>query len=539
MNRVMDRMNRMMRTAGIIATAGALGLTAPAFANCVLEGPYEIVSCPGVTAGPDPQFFAPEPGGALPPTVPAGPGQVTVTWWQIGFGNELQDDPSLGVTYVAQDVGAGFWSGPTATAARFTGNDLGPGNYSIAGYTDLVDAEPFGGPPRSVCFGSSANWGNAGVDNCCDNNRNYYGPGGLGSVSDQALNPYYSAPPDPYANKLMMDSPVGILLREPTNTRFAAAFVRNLPRGGNPDDLTSGFWDLNLISNGEPNPTQGGAPNVVPWQLIPQPDIQATFQNPGDPLNSPRILNVTWESIRLVHDGSMQASLWYPPLALSAQPLGYDRFNNPVTGVGVLDQPELASYQLQSKPVAVGGDCDPNSPWVPLGSIVPHAGDMAPHSANGLVVPPNTCVRLQTHLGRVPAKTFVIPTTNTLRNARRLEAQRGLFGDVGYDLFSAEKKVGGALVSQTANLIAIERSQSVVKVRFETTIELDITAIDIVGLDQKGGRRVLMTVDPQQGTTGVGATYSVDVPHSLFKDTKQVQIVLQPTGEGSNLLEVR
>ena len=83
------------------------------------------------------------------------------------------------------------------------------------------------------------------------------------------------------------------------------------------------------------------------------------------------------------------------------------------------------------------------------------------------------------------------------------------------------------------------RSQSVVKIRFETTVELDITAIDIVGLDQKGGRRVLMTVSPQHGTTGVGATYAIDVPRNIFKDTKQVQIVLQPSGEGSNLLEAR
>ena len=61
----------------------------------------------------------------------------------------------------------------------------------------------------------------------------------------------------------------------------------------------------------------------------------------------------------------------------------------------------------------------------------------------------------------------------------------------------------------------------------------------MIGFDRKGVQRVLMTVDPKQGTTGIGAIYDVDIPRNVFKNTVKVQIVLRPSGDGSNLLEVR
>ncbi len=526
-------MKAVLRIAGIAAIAGAIGLSAPVFAVCAEEGPYFFQSCSGLGAGA-PTWFAPEPGGALPPTVPPGPNQVDIVWWQLGFGNELLSDPSGG--YSGGD-GGGMHFGATPAEDRFMGNDEGFGNPTIAGGSDFVDAEPFGAPARATCFAAAGNWGFAGADGCCDNNRFYYGAGGTGNVGDNFLNPYYEAPPGAYAYTNMMDSPMGFLVREPTNTRFAAMFLRNAPRGGvpTPPDFTEGSWNFNLIVNGEPNPTQGGAPNIVPWQDIPQPDISAAFQNPGDPLNSPRILSVSWNSIRLVHDGSTQPTTEFT----AGNALGNDRFGTDVTGVGVLDQPELATYRLEQKPVDGGGNCDAVAPWTTLGNLIDHTADLSPMNVGGLVVNPNTCVRLCTHLGRVPAIAFVPPATKTERTAKQIESQRGLYGDIGYDVCSAEIKVGGALVSQRANLIAIERSQSVVNIRFETTVELDITAIDVVGFDRKGVQRVLTSVDPQQGSTGIGATYSIDVPSNLFRDTKTVQIILQPSGEGSNLLEVR
>ncbi len=525
-------MKRVLRTMAITAAAGAVGLSGQAFATCAEEGPYFFQSCSGLGAG-QPTWFAPEPGGALPPTIPAGPNQVDVVWWQLGFGNELLSDPSGG--YSGGD-GGGMHFGASPVDDRFMGNDEGFGNPTIAGGSDFVDAQPFGAPAGATCFAAAANWAFAGADGCCDNNRNYYGPGGVGDVGDNFLNPYYSAPPSAYAYTRMMDSPMGFLVREPTNTRFAAVFLRNAPRGGvpTPPDFTEGSWNFNLIVNGEPNPTQGGTPNIVPWQDIPQPSVSTAFADPNDKDNSPRIVTLNWTSIRLVHDGSVQPATEQTP----GNALGHDRFGSPVTGQGVLDQPELASYVVQEKPGDGAGGCDAVAPWVPSSPVVPHAGDLAPHGTS-VTVDPDTCVRLCTHLGRVPALAFTPPATKTERNAKQIESQRGLYGDIGYDLCSAAEIIGGALVSQRANLTAIERSQSGVKITFNTTVELDITAIDVVGFDQKGGRRVLMTVDPQQGTTGVGATYSIQVPSNIFRDTKKVQIILQPTGEGSNLLDVR
>lgn len=524
----------MLKRSGLLVTVMLATLTAVS-ANCVLEGPYSVISCAG--AGPlQPMWFAPEPGGAAPPT-PASeggplPGDIAPTWWQIGFGNELIDDPTGGEGDL---TGGGWFRGPSPPEDLFIGNDAGSGNPNIPGGLDLRDATPFGAPAGATCFGAAANWGAAGIDGCCDNNRDFYGPGEGGDTSDQQLNPYYQAPPGPYAYSSMKDAPMGFLLREPSSTHFAVAFVRNRSRGGDPNDLTGGAWNLNGIVNGDPNPTQGGAPNIVPWQPIPQPQVSLTgFSDPNDP-SSDKIVSVDWTSIRLIHDGSFLPASEVAPGAAN----GYDRFGAPVTGMGVLDQPELASYVIEEKPLDMQGACDAMSLWVPITGIIPHAGDLSPLNVSGLLFGDDVCLRLCTHLGRVPALAWSPPASKSERTAKLGESQRGLYGDIGYDVCSHEVRLGEALVSQRANLIAVERVGGALRVLFETTIESDISSIEIVGIDRKGTHRVLGILEPQQGSTGIGASYSTEIPRSDLRDTQRIQIVLQPSGQGSNLLEVR
>jgi len=499
-----------LKLLGIMAVTAGVGLAGnAAFANCQGEGPYEVRQCAKRT------WFAP---------VPAGGQIASAQWWAIGFANFNSNQPSTSGTVAPE--GSAFLAVPPLPG-NFIGADSG--GLDRTG-VDLADADlvpGVGGPPGSTCFSSAANWGTPGMDSCIDINRNSTAGGGALNVSDNYVNPYWSnvngGPYYKYYDSLL-DPPMGVLLKDNTGTQMALAFFASEPRPKNPagtqQDITSGQYNMGLLFNGDSGPT--GA-NVVPWQPIPKPTIGAVLANPADP-NSARNLTVTWTPIRLVTDNSVRpciATDGVTPCPVLA----------PLTGVGVNDQGPLVHYDLESAPL-VGGTC---GTFTLLNSVN--------HPANTMnaTVPPNTCVRLSNRFGRTGSDPCNAATT-TCRDQRRLAAQTGKMGDLGASALNAvggTVTIGGPAVSQNAVLTVATKNKNTVTIGWTTTSEVNVTGFDIVGIDGKGTKKVVVSsVACRQCTSGLGATYTELIPGNKFQGSKKVQIVMQPSGTTSNTLDL-
>jgi len=498
-------MSRRFGVVAMLALGGVVGLAnQAALANCVNEGPYEVRQC---SKG---AWFAPKPAGA---------GTVSAAWWGIGFGNGGQ------ATGASQE-GSGFVGVPLPGV--FIGVDNGTLN---ATQLDLVDASTagIGAPAGTLCFSASANWGSPGIDSCIDINRTDSAGGGGNNVSDNTVNRYWDTAPNSYGYEYFnhqLDPPMGVLLTEASGQYFAAAFFASIPkqapRSENPD---LGQYSLGDVSNGDAGPFGN---NIVPWQAVPQPSYSTALSVPSDP-HSPRIVTMSWSPVRFIHDNSTRPCLLTdgttpcPSLA-------------PVLGVGVNDQGALIHHVMESTALDGSGNC--GSSWTAV------AGSAVDYPATGTVgagVAEQSCVRLKTSFGKTPVATYqAAPADSITRDNNRLAAQTGKLGDLGYSVASTPRKIGGALVSQKATLkLAVREKGTNLHVAFDTDTELNITGFDVVGIDNKGGRKVIGTVSCKQCTSGLSASYDEVLSGAKLQGAKQVQIVIQPAGTQSNTLDVK
>lgn len=481
-------MKRGLKNLGILAVVAGVGLLdSGVLASCSDPGLYEVIQCDNRT------WFNPPPAGAGPVS--------TIQWWQLGFGNATIDhDPANANT---GGSGSGFVAG-----RGFIGNDSG---FEVL---DVLFNPPLpNSPPGAFCFSSAANWAAPGVDGCADNGRtgavnNPSYPAAIGPKNDQRLNPYFGVyyGEGTYMRDYLLDAPMAVLAKEQTGTQFALAFFASVPRPSLNADTRIGDFQMNFLSNGDPNPS-GGIDNIIPWQPIPKPAVSVTFVDPNN-TTSDRILAMSWTPIRLVHDGSTRPS---PDTTLNA------------TGVGVLDQGPLARYVVEKTGMDAAGAC--LTTWT-AAQTVQHPG-----ASTSVTVPQNTCVRLSTLFGRTPQITTANATT----------AGQARLGDVGYSVSSANVRVGGnnPLVSQKAELRVAEKNKNMITIGWDTDAELNVTSFDIVGIDGRGERKVIGSASCKQCTSGLGASYSELIQSNKLQGSKKVQIVIQPSGTVSNSLDIK
>jgi hypothetical protein len=481
---------------GALALVAVCGLTTNALANCQTGQVFPISQCG------DRAWFSVTPGDA---------GPVTGYFWQLGYGNR-----SLRAANDTASAAAGNGFQAPATANSCIGNDSG--RLSTPAELDLVDSAFVGGPAGALCFGAGTNWINIGSDGCGDNSHTgsgtTSGPNG-GSFDDNLLNPYWGpALGGGYRYEdYKLDHPMGVLLTEGTGKYFAAAFFATRTRLGRPDpenDFSEGDFTMGDLVNGDPNPATPGKNNVVPWQLIPQPDISATFQDPGNPTTSPRILNITWDPIRVIHDASSRPSA-APTAILGGR-----------AGVGVMEQSggnpnSLIRFAIETAPAT---DAQGNCGTFTTALSVPGSQGQA-----NLTVPPDTCVRLTTQFGTTPQQTA----------CSLINSSRGLIGDVGVSASSRTTVVGGTLASNRITVTSARKNKNqTATIEFKTSSELNITSLQVYGRTQKGQEILLSTVTPKQGTSGLGDSYSITLSKGELKGSRTIFVVAQPGGTRSN-----
>ena len=526
--------HRWLRVLGVLGLVVMFAATGQAMANCQSEGPYPIRQC--ATAAGTPSWFAPKPtdGGA-----------ISATWWILGAGNQAGVDPTVGVSGDPVD-GDGFIDTPLPGV--FIGVDggaltVGPATGDPNGGLDLVNAAVGAGTPLAtggLCFSAQANWALPFVDGCSDQNRIYSALGAGVDASDGYLDPYFAGAtggPGIFTDYALVDAPMGVLLTESNNKYFAVAFFSSTSRNGDPNNIFDRGYDMGAITNGDPNPvTPSGNNNIVPWQSIPQPILSTAID-----LSNNRIVSASWSSVRMVRDVSSRPNTGAMTDGASGRHvLGKDRNGANVTGVGVEDQPELVSYRLEKKPIS-GSDCDAGAPWVSAGPpVVPAVSTPGGTPLfTSVTVPPDTCIRLTTHFGRIPSETFApAPLNLATRNSNRAAAQAGNLGDIGYDVSSGTRKIGGPLASDKPILRRATFEQKNLVVEFETLGELATQSFQVVAKDRRGATSIVATVECAQCGSGVGSEYRVLVPASDLRTAKSVYVVALPSGSISNEITI-
>jgi hypothetical protein len=485
---------------GALALVAVCGLTTNVLANCQSGQVFPISQCG------DRAWFSITPGDA---------GPVDGYFWQLGYGNKGRTATDPGASAAN---GTGFQLPLTTNGC--IGNDSGALNTPQE--LDLVDSAFVGGPAGALCFGAGTNWINTGSDGCADNSKQSSGinPPSGGNPDDNLLNPFWGSAyglgtgPPYFTTYYQLDAPMGVLLTEGTGKYFAAAFFATRARSSDPDmasnDASEGDYTLGDLVNGDPNPVTPGKNNVIPWQLIPQPNIQATFQDPGNPSTSPRILNITWDPIRIVHDGSVRPS--------GASTV----VNGGRPGVGVMDASggnpnSLIRFVVETAPATdAQGTC---------GAFTAALSVPGSQGSANVTVPPDTCVRLSTQFGTTPTQ-----ITCSLANA-----SRGTVGDLGVSVSSANTVVGGTLASNRITVTSARKNKNqTATIQFKTTSELNITSLEIRARNQKGQEFLVTTVSPKQGTTGIGDSYSITVTKTQLKGARTIFVVAQPGGTRSN-----
>ncbi len=530
-------MSRASRTAGIclVAAVGALAATCEALANCQFEGPYPVTQC--ATRGGTPAWFA---------RTPVDAGTVSATWWILGSGNRPAFDPTVGVSTAPVD-GDGFMDTPHpgiwigVDSGRLT---AGPADGEPQGGLDLIDALAGTGTPLAaggLCFYASANWALPFVDGCSDQNRRSYALGGSSDVSDNYIDTYWAETTGGVgilSDDSLVDAPMGVLLTESNNKHFAIAFFSSTNRNMDPNDIFDKGYDMGAIANGDDNPADpAGNDNIVPWQPIPQPGFAMSILP-----NEDRIVRAQWHSIRIVRDdssrpnpGAMRDSTF--PMHV----LGTDRNGTDLTGVGIMEQPELVSYILERKSYLLGEGCGAIAPWVPAGpAVVPPISTLAGTVTSAQVtVPPQSCVRLTMRFGRVPGATFqTTPADIATRNLNRANAQAGNLGDIGYEVSSRAFNVGGPLAGDKPILRKASFAQGNLVVEFGTLGEMGVESFQVVVKDSRGATSIVATVECAQCSNGIGSDYRVEVPGTSLRTARSVHVVVQPSGTASDEMAI-
>jgi hypothetical protein len=393
--------------AALAAAAASAAGGGPAFAVCTEFGGFAIFQCA------DRAYFAPVPDPEFAPSFDP-TGRVTnieAVFWQIGFGNNLVN------------TGGGSAGTGMAGLATFNGNDQG------LAVVDLVDAQAVtkspAVPPGALCLRNN-NWGNAGVDGCCDNHRAPAVP----MSDDGVLNPYYDVydarsggAQGIYSLTWHQDYPMAVLLKAPGGRWFALAAVATMPRGSTgggrngpcasapgdnpaPCDFRAGFYTFGGVRDGLPNPAVPGARNVIPWQATPTPEIVEEQPDPRRP--GARALTLRWAEAALLSDGSRRPSA--NPTLAPADPAR-------APGVGVADVASrfpLVRYLVE---VADAADARFNHPMSAVETFVPTAKVTAPKGA---------CLRVRTIFGKKPETAAPAPAL----------CRVGGCGDVGYEVVS-------------------------------------------------------------------------------------------------------
>jgi hypothetical protein len=379
-------------------------------------------------------------------------------------------------------------------------------------------------------------------------NRTASAPGGAGSASDNYVNRYWDAAPTPagYPETYVylshqLDPPMGVVLQEGSGKYFAAAFFTSEPKIVPRDaDLAFGQYDMARIVNGGNNAL--GQPNVVPWQPIPKGNVTAVLSNPADPA-SPRNVAFDWSAtpIMLIHDGSDRPCMLNDnttPCPVMTDP---DGAGPKVPGVGVMNYGTLIRHDVESAALIPGPT--PSDPATCDAVWTPVAGSRVDYPATHIQltgVAPHTCLRVRTTFGKDPEAAYITsPINATNRDINRNNMQAGKMGDLGYSVVSDAVQVGGPLVSEHANLRAVSKERNNLRVVFDTDTELNVTSFDVVGIDGKGGRKVLGSVACKQCTTGLSASYDELMAGVKLQGAKSVQVVMQPSGVQSNTLDLK
>ena len=479
-------MKRGFRAVAVLAAVAVASAGPQAFAVCGEFGAYPVFQCA------DRAFFdAP----------PAGAGAISSAFFQIGFGNNTV---STGLP------GTSLGTGMTGLAT-FNGNDNGLFGVDLADAASTIGDASI--PAGAVCLRSN-NWGNAGIDGCCDNNRDQTQAFGNDDILNPEYNVYYSRAFG-YAGYASLDwvqeYPMGVLLTEGSGNHFAIAAVATAARTG-PNDLRKGDYNFKNVSNGSTNPIDASN-NVVPWQRIPgnpDPAVPATafvtnvaFVTAGDP-SSDRLLDLSWIGAVIHSDGSVRPST---------------HSTIPGTGVGVAEVGSLVRYVIETQTVG-----DPSSdPFPQLLEANWAAAETHPDgttSRNGFQVPVNTCVRLSTLLGRTPST-----GTHTIANCRL-----GKCGDLGYGVSSPPACVGGPLVADgVPTVLQAIRSKGRVTITWRTDTELTVQGFDVFA-EKGGNRKLLGNVNCQSCNGGGGGEYSFVVKSGDLKGARDITV----TSRGPN-----
>ena len=458
-------MKRGFKAFAVLAAIAVASAGPQLFAVCGEFGGYAIFQC-----AEEAYFDAP----------PAGAGAVSAAFWQVGYGNA-----TLNTGNPPTSNGSGM-SGLTT----FNGNDNG--NFAL----DLVDAQTTIGnaavPAGALCLRNN-NWGNAGIDGCCDNHRDPAQLIGDDDILNPEYNVYYSRAfgyPGYASLDWVQDYPMGVLLTESSGQYFAVAAVATTARTG-PTDVRVGDYNFKNISNGAPNAVTG-ANNVIPWQAIPGGAPFVVNVN-EDPITFDRTLDLQWSGAAVHTDASNRPS------------------TNPTVagGVGVAAVGTLLRYVVETQGIV--------NPADPVGSLNP-AGWTAVTTTGGttaqIVVPPDTCVRLSTFLGRDPQT--LTPTIPTCR--------LGQCGDLGIVVSGPAACVGGPLVADGAikNGKAI-RGKGIITLSFDTNAELSVKGFEISAI-KKNQKVKIADLSCTECTTGLGATYEMTLSAGQLKGARKLEV---------------
>ncbi len=379
----------------------AAATVSPVCAACTVQGGFPVYQC-----GDRAWFQSP----------PEGSGAVSAVFWQIGYGNA-----SVNNSEGTQGTGLG-------PPGVFSGNDSGLFEVPLIAAAPLVDPEGKAGvEPDALCLGP-VNWGNRGVDGCCDNRR----MDGPRAGQDRFLNANFDAElmdrEGRYVPDLegMTDHPMAVLLREETGRWFAVAAVAPFERPSDRPDIRSGHYSFAWIADGEANPLTG-ARNIIPWQPAPRLTLDAdpgarAGGDPGENRGGTRRFKATWDPVILYSDQSRR-----PSEAGKAKSSG---------GVGVLEMGPLVSYSLERVrilPEMVSADGVPRRE-VLLWERVLTTGE----PSGSLDLAEDSCARAVVYFGRSP----------TSAGIGFIPCALGRCGDVGYSVPGPPVCVEGPLLAR-------------------------------------------------------------------------------------------
>jgi hypothetical protein len=515
--------------------AAALGVgTGSALAVCTNDGGFAIYQCADLA-----YFDAPPFAVTFTNDVPD---NIEGVFWQIGFGNGTNN------------TGTGTTGTGNAALKNFNRNDMG-----IAPL-DLVDATLFdtGIPTGATCI-RVANWGNSGVDGCCDNNRST----AIQMSDDDILNPYYhvyyyrafGSYYDGYYNLYWhQDYPMAALLKSlPDEEWFALGAVATVDRGntGGPGPCTQpafggpgtnpavcdkrpGFYEFKAITNGVANAVVA-ANNVIPWQPTPRPRAACVAGCSG---SGTRTVDFEWDPVVYAHDVSVRASA-NPGMGIAdtANAVGMKDLLRKGTTASTGNKPWSGLVKFDLQVAGVGAtDVDPNGDIIYGGLVWSDliTGIVQPTSlitgnptavkpgATGVAAPIDTCYRVKVKVGKdsIAVAGGLITNIATCR--------LGKCGDQGYEVASTHAQaitcIGGALVSEKAINVRAAKAKGQVDVSWEMTTELSLTGFDIIGVDKRGRDRNLMHVNCKQCTSGLGEYYSVTTPKGSLKGANMIRL---------------